>query len=142
MSNNLGKSKPNPLRILQDKSTERVAEQKERERVGAILTTAEKMEIALTTWHDHVMARDEIASFITIIGDKMYPMFPGENQVLLPFEEYNGDHSMNWILIWDVKEKKEIFRKNIKNVDLIDWLVKKTKEEPQIITETVKPPEK
>jgi hypothetical protein len=117
---NVSKSKPDKFKVLKANAEERI-------KVGNILSTAEKMEIALTTWHDHVIARDEIASFITIVGDKMYPMFPGENQVLLPFEEFNGDHSMNWILVWDFIEKKEIYRKNTKNVDLIDWVVKSEK---------------
>jgi len=118
MSSNIGKSKKAPMKVLQETSNKSA----ERQKVGAILSSAEKMEIALTTWHDHVVARDEISSFITIIGDKMYPMFPQPNQVFLPFEEFNGDHSMNWILIWDFVEKKELFRKNTKNVDLIDWV--------------------
>lgn len=106
-------------------------EEAERERVGKILTTAEKMEIALTTWHDHVVARDEISNFITIVGNQMYPMHPLENQVFLPFEEYNGDHSMNWIIVWNFVEKREIFRKNTRNVDLIDWVVKKPEDKTE-----------
>jgi hypothetical protein len=104
------------------------AEKKERQRVWDILSTAEKKDVVLLTWHDHVMARDEIANFITIVGDKMYPVFPNESQVILPFDEYYGDHSENWIIIWDLVEEKELFRKNVKGVDLVDWVVKKPEE--------------
>ena len=130
MSNNLGKSKKSPMHILKDKAEDNFNEQKERERIGNLLSTAEKMKLALTTWHDHVMARDEIYCFITIIGTEMHTMFPSGNQIFLPFEEHNGDHAMNWILIWDTVEKLELYRKNTKNVDLVDWLVKKAVEEP------------
>jgi hypothetical protein len=128
MNNNQSKSHPDRFKVLKGKLEAKNDEHEERQKVGRILSTAEKMDIALTTWHDHVVARDEISSFITIIGDKMYPMFPGENQILLPFEEFNGDHAMNWIIIWNFEEKREVYRKNTKNVDLIDWLVKKPAE--------------
>jgi len=115
------------LQKLIDKKNEK----NERKRVGKILSTAEKMEIAITTWHDHVVNRDEIANFITIVGNQMYPIHPLENQVLLPFEEYYGDHSMNWIIVWNFAEKREVFRKNIRNVDLIDWVVKNPEEKKE-----------
>lgn len=106
-----------------------------RQRVWDSLSTSEKMNIALLTWHDHVVARDEIASFTTIVGDKMYNVFPeSEDQVILPFEEFHGDHAMNWIIVWDLKEKKELFRKNTKQLDLVDWKVKKEKEDEPSIT--------
>ena len=140
MSNNQSKSHPDRFKVLKGKLEEKNADHEQKQKVGRILTTAEKTEIALTTWHDHVVARDEIASFITIIGDKMYPMFPGENQVLLPFEEFNGDHAMNWIIVWDFVEKREVYRKNTRQIDLIDWLVKKEKE-PAVPAEPTKPSE-
>jgi hypothetical protein len=102
-------------------------------RVWDTLSTAEKKEHIMPNWNDHVEARDEIQSFITIVNNQMFPMFPDKNQVFLPFAEYHGDHAMNWIIIWDVVEKKEVFRKNIKQVDLIDW---KPKEEKPVLIPT------
>lgn len=102
----------------------------QRQRVWDSLSTAEKMEIALPTWNNHVEARDEIASFTTIIGNNLAQVFPEtEDQVILPFAEYHGDHAMNWIIVWDIKQKIEILRKNTRFVDLIDWKIKKEKKD-------------
>lgn len=106
------------LRKLVAKTNER----EQKQRVWDSLSTAEKMEIAITTWHDHVEARNEIASFTTIIGNQLAQVFPeSDSQVILPFEEFHGDHAMNWIIVWDLKDKKELFRKSTKWVDLVDW---------------------
>lgn len=103
-------------------------EKEKRQRAWDMLSTAEKMEVALKTWHDHVEARDEIASFTTIIGNQLAQVFPeSDSQVILPFEEFHGDHAMNWIVVWDLTEKKELFRKNTRSVDLVDWKKKTDK---------------
>lgn len=104
------------------KIVEKQADQDNRKQVSRALTESEKMAIALKTWHDHVIKRNEIASYTTIVGDKMLNIFPQENHVLLPFEEFHGDHAMNWIITWDTNEKRELFRKNTKQVDLIEWM--------------------
>lgn len=113
----LNKSKPSAMKAILNK--ESIAE--ERKRTYDMLSVAEKMEIALTTWHEHVTARDEINSYTTIINNQMYVTTPDDSHVLLPFAEYHGDHAMNWIITWDVKNNVEIFRKNIRMIDLIEW---------------------
>ena len=104
------------------KIVEKQDEQINKQKISKALSASEKMAIVLETWHDHVIKRNEIASYTTIVGDKMLNIFPQENHVLLPFEEFHGDHAMNWILTWDLKEKRELFRKNTKQVDLIEWM--------------------
>jgi len=88
---------------------------------SGLLKNGEKVEIALKTWNDHIMARHEIKSFTTLAEGKLFHVAPQEDQVFLPFSEYNGDHSNNWIIAIDMKTSEEFFRKNIRLVDMIDW---------------------
>lgn len=113
----LNKSKPSAMKVILGK--EAVADEKKR--TYDMLSTAEKMEIALQVWNDHVVARDEINSYTAIVNNQMYVTTPDDSHVLLPFAEYYGDHAMNWIITWDVKNNVEVFRKNIRMIDLIDW---------------------
>jgi hypothetical protein len=102
-------------------------EKKERERVSEAISKSEHPEHFLPTWHEHVVNRDEILSFTTIVDKTLYNIQAKSEETILPFEEYYGDHSMNWILIWNNKTLSEILRKNIRQVDMIQWK-EKTKE--------------
>jgi len=90
-----------------------------RKRVDEHLKKGEKIE--LKTWHNHVDQRNEIASFTSIAGDKLYFVEPRKDEIFLPFYEYHGDHSENWIIAVDVNTNVEIFRKSTKTVDMVNW---------------------
>lgn len=86
-----------------------------------VLKNGDTKEVFMKNWHDHVMNRDEIESFTTVIGDKLYHVKPKEDEVFIPYTEYNGDHSMNWILSIQIDNSKELFRKSTKSVDMVYW---------------------
>jgi len=85
------------------------------------IKTAEKGKDIFTSWEQHMTDRDEIESFTTIVADKMYNIKAKEGETLLPFSEYHGDHTENWIILINNKTKKEILRKNTRTVDMINW---------------------
>lgn len=87
-----------------------------------LLKNGEKATISLKTWNDHVMNQDTIKSFTTINGsNQILHIVPQKDEVFIPFSEYNGDHSMNWILCINMVTGDEIFRKNTRTADMIDW---------------------
>ena len=81
---------------------------------------AQKVEDVVDNWQHHIEERHEINAFTTLAGNKLYHIVPQEGQTFLPFSEYHGDHTMNYIICID-KENNEVFRKNIKYADMIDW---------------------
>ncbi len=105
-------------------------ELKARQEVDLLLKTGEKKTIFINTWEDHVMNRDEILAFNTIVGEKLYHVKPKDEEIFLPFSEYMGDHTENWIIAIDIGTGKEFFRKNIKYVDMIDWKLSSSKTNP------------
>lgn len=90
-------------------------------KIEVALDNGEKKEVFIQTWHDHVKNKNTIKSMSTIIKDQLYYMKPGPNQIFVPFSEFHGDYDICWVLCIDVLTNKELFRKNIKTVDLIDW---------------------
>lgn len=113
------KSVKDPKKILIE-NQEKAAAKKE---MGRRIEKSEPPEKFIQTWDEHVKKRTLISNFTTIFDNKMYNFQPKENEVLIPFSEYNGDHSMNWIICWHETLKKEIYRKNTRSVDLIEWIV-------------------
>lgn len=95
----------------------------QRREMGRRIERSEPPAKFIQTWDEHVKKRTLISNFTTIFDNKMFNFQPKENEVLIPFSEYNGDHSMNWIICWHELLKKEIYRKNIRTVDLIEWVV-------------------
>lgn len=89
--------------------------------VHAVLDNGDKKTVFMPSWHEHVMNRREIASFITIVGDKMYNVRPKKDEIMMPYIELNGDHNMNWILILNKVTNEEISRKNTRSVDMVEW---------------------
>lgn len=76
----------------------------------------------ITKWGEHVDKRHVIENFSTLTDGKLYIIrAENEGEVLLPFQEYYGDHSMNYVILWDNKNKKEILRKNLRFVDMVTW---------------------
>lgn len=96
----------------------------ERQEISRILSSEEKKAVTIAKWHDHVMMRDQIASFLVIASGQLYQYKPQGDDIFLPFEEDYEDHVINWIICWNMKAKKEIFRQNLATIDMIDWLRK------------------
>lgn len=96
-------------------------DQAKRREVDQHIKNSDKKETFLKTWEDHVKNRNEIANFSTIAGDKIYYVTPQNNEIFLPFSEYYGDHSENWIIAVDIKTNTEVYRKNTKTVDMVTW---------------------
>jgi len=94
---------------------------KEKTEMGKKMDRSEKGEQILETWQQHMKNRDEIMSFTTIVGNKMFSITPKKNETLLPFSEFHGDHAENWIILINNKTKKEILRKNTRTTDMIEW---------------------
>ena len=94
---------------------------KQRIEMDRKIKTAEKGKDIFTSWEQHMINRDEIESFTTIVADKLYNIRAKEDETLLPFSEYHGDHSENWIVLINNKTNKEILRKSTKTVDMINW---------------------
>lgn len=89
--------------------------------VDKMIDNGVQKEIFLPKWHDHVLGRHVITSFSTIVGDKLYHVVARDKEIIMPFEEHFGDHIENWIIIVDTATNKEIWRKNVKTVDTIEW---------------------
>jgi len=87
----------------------------------AILENGERKDVLIHTWNERIIDRNEIESFTTLVGDKLYHVTPNKNEVFLPYSEYHGDHAMNWIIAVDVRNNKEVFRKNLRLVDMVNW---------------------
>lgn len=85
------------------------------------LKNGEPNTVFMKLWDQHVIDRDEIESFTTIVGDKLYHVKPKDDEIFMPFMEINGDHSMNWILSIHRKTGKELYRKNTRTVDMVNW---------------------
>ena len=113
----MSKNTENKFQKIVDKQNEKI----ERKRVWDAISASEKAEVILQTWEDHTKNRDEIASFTTIVDKNIFNVFARENEVLLPFSEFRGDHADDWIICWNLIDKKEIFRKNIRQIDMIEW---------------------
>jgi len=94
---------------------------KEKIEMDKKIVNSEGKEQVLKTWQQHMMNRDEVASFTTIVGDKMYNVTSKETETLLPFSEYDGDHIENWIILIENETKREILRKNTRTTDMIEW---------------------
>jgi hypothetical protein len=90
-------------------------------KVDLLIKEGDKREIFIDTWVDHVNNRDIIKCYCTIIKDELKFFSSNNDGVFIPFSEFYGDHTENWIILIDLKTNKELFRKNIKNVDLIEW---------------------
>lgn len=112
------KSIPDPKKVLLQKEKNAEIKKEMGRRIGA----SEKPSQFIKTWDEHVKNRSPISNYTVIANDKMYNFTPKEGQIFLPFSEYNGDHSMNWVICWDEVNKVEVFRKNIRTVDMIEWL--------------------
>ena len=93
----------------------------ERTKVSKDIKNAEKGEQIFTKWDEHILARHEIESFTTIVKDQLMQIKARENEILMPFSEYFGDHSENWIVIINKKTNEELARKSTKTVDMINW---------------------
>jgi len=96
---------------------------RQRQNVDNHIKDSEKKETfnEIKTWQQHVEDRHVIAVFSTIIGDKIYYVEPKGNEIFLPFSEYFGDHSENWIVAFDTKTNEEVYRKNTRTTDMITW---------------------
>ena len=103
----------------------------DRARADEHIKNAEKKAVVLKNWHKHVEERHEIASYSTIIDDKLYLIEPQKDEVILPFTEYHGDHSENWIIIVNIKTNQEINRKNTKTVDMVYWKLSPSSTKPK-----------
>lgn len=85
------------------------------------LKNGEKKELFIHNWHEHVINRREVESFTTIVNDRLFHVAPKEDEILMPYIEINGDHNMCWILGINKATNEEIFRKNIRTVDMVNW---------------------
>lgn len=96
-------------------------------KVDTQLANGEKVEVFLNSWIQHIKDKKEVESFTTIVTNpntgqpQLFQMAPNKDQIFLPFSEFNGDHTDNWVLAVDKKTGEEVFRKNIKNIDLLTW---------------------
>lgn len=86
-----------------------------------VLKDGEKKSVFMDNWHEHVMARHEVESFTTIVNDRLFHIKPKEDEILMPYMEINGDHNMCWILSLSKATNEEMFRKNIRTVDMVHW---------------------
>lgn len=81
---------------------------------------SEKLDIK--TFRQHVENQTVVDNFSLLVGKQLLVVRaekPGE--VLIPFQEHHGDHDMNYIILWDDVAKREIFRKNIRDIEMITW---------------------
>ena len=113
MSSNVNKSVKDPKNILKEKEL--------RLRTDKMIEKSESKEIIPLNWEAHIKAGHKIKSFTSIVNNQMYVAEPMKNMQLVPFFEYMGSYGLNWILNWDTENKREIWRKNIMYVDLIEW---------------------
>ena len=92
-----------------------------------LLKNGEHRDIVLESWHDKVMnGPNEIASFTTIVDKKLYHIQPQEGEIFMPFYEYYGDHAECFIIAIREKDNKELFRKNVRTVDMVHWKLSST----------------
>lgn len=112
------KSVKDSKRVLAEKEEEKINKKKADE----MLKNAEDKNAVIQRWERHILDGNKIKSFTSIVNNQMYMSEPIEGTEFLPFTEYYGNYQLNWIINWDVKEKREIWRKNIIYVDLIEWI--------------------
>lgn len=117
MSSNVTKSVKDSKRVLAEKEEEKINKKKADE----MLKNAEDKKTVIQSWEQHILDGNKIKSFTSIVNNQMYMSEPIEGTEFLPFTEHYGTYRLNWIINWDVKEKREIWRKNIIYVDLIEW---------------------
>lgn len=94
---------------------------KEKTKMNQRIKTGEKGDTVFTNWDKHMINRQEIESFTTIIKDQLYNFIPKPDEIFLPFSEFYGDHAENWIIILDKTTNKELARKSTRTVDMINW---------------------
>ena len=121
MSNNISKSREDSKHLLIKKEEERAEKKRKRETMNHALEHGEKVQDILPSWDNHIKAGHTIRNFTSIVNNQMYLMEPGKDHSFIPFSEYCGSYSLNWIIKWDNINKKEVFRKNVLYVDLIEW---------------------
>lgn len=99
--------------------------------VTKMIDNGEPNEVFMTSWAKHVGQRHEIKSCSTIIGDKLYQITARPNEVILPYTEFFGDHSENWVVVIDKISNAELLRKNTKYVDMIEWKLSSSQTNPK-----------
>ena len=107
-----------------DNLKEIIAKQNRRDVYKQIKSSDKKTDF-INSWKDHVFNRDLISAYSTIIDNKLYQFMPSDNSVFLPFMEVYPDHVENFIINWDFESKEELYRHNIKYVEMISWVTKK-----------------
>lgn len=67
-----------------------------------------------------------IQSFSTVAADakgnhQLYIFQPKPNEVFFPYYEDMEGYMIGYVIAYDNEKNQEIFRKNILNIDLIEW---------------------
>lgn len=121
MSNSINKSQKSAKTLLAEREAQKIAAKEHRKKVGEAIEKSESGEVIIKSWDDHIKAGDKIANFTSIVNNQMYFSEPKKDHSLIPFSEYYGSYQLNWIINWDNINKREVWRKNILYVDLIEW---------------------
>lgn len=108
------------MKVVKD-SKKILAEKEQRKHVDNAIKNSEDKDRIIKKWDDHIKSGDKLKNFTSIVNNQMYFSEAPKNHTFIPFSEYYGSYQLNWIINWDEIEKREVWRKNILYVDLIEW---------------------
>lgn len=114
--------KPDPDKM------KKIIETQNRKEIYNRIKSSDKKSDFISSWRDHVFNRDIISSYSTVVDNKLYQFLPKEDCVFLPFMEVFPDHVDNFIIHWNDKTKEEIYRHNLKYIEMVSWLTKEEQE--------------
>jgi hypothetical protein len=89
-------------------------------RLKVFLENAEPKEVVIQNWSNHIKKGHTVKEYNVTINNQLMLVKPNKGQVFVPFSEFFGDHSENWIIAL-TENNEEMFRQNTKFVDRIDW---------------------
>jgi len=77
-------------------------------------------------WKELCGKQKFVKSFSTVAADakgnhKLYIFQPKPTEVFFPYYEDMEGYLIGYVVAYDAEKKKEVFRKNILNIDLIEW---------------------
>ena len=119
MSNSVLKVKKDPKKVLLEKEN--------KARTDKMIKNSESKDVVPLNWDDHIKAGHKIKSFASIVNNQMYVTEANPGMQLIPFSEYCGSYQLNWIINWSVADKREVWRKNVLYVDLVEWDISQPK---------------
>lgn len=106
---------------IQLKKTKMKKKESNQEKLKRVLEQGQKAYEVINKWHEIIRERRQVKSYTTIVGDRLYVVEPREDEIIMPFAEDFGDHGLAFLVTINIKTNKEVARKSLRTVDIIEW---------------------